>query len=178
MSTAVKIGLACNAGIACAKGVAAVMTGSPSMLAETVHSVADTANQGLLLVNKARLAAGIMILLGLGIIGESVHKLSHPQPTDNLMWAFGILSLSIFLETVSLVNAVKAARMNAGMGDAIMVLVVEDLAALTGLAIAVLSVAASAQTGEPRYDALGGVAIGLLEALSGLYLTIRLWRDR
>jgi divalent metal cation (Fe/Co/Zn/Cd) transporter len=176
MSTAVKIGLACNAGIACAKGVAAVMTGSPSMLAETVHSVADTANQGLLLVGKARLAAGIMALLGLGIIGESVHKLSHPQPTDNLMWAFGILSLSIFLETVSLVNAVKAVR-SEGTAS-LTVLVVEDLAALTGLAIAVLSVAASAQTGEPRYDALGGVTIGVLEALSGLYLTIRLWRDR
>lgn len=174
--SAVKIGLACNAGIACAKGVAAVMTGSPSMLAETVHSVADTANQGLLLVNKARLAAGIMILLGLGIVGESVIKLQHPEPTDSLMWAFSILSLSIFLETVSLVNAIKAVRDDPN--GSIIVLVVEDLAALTGLAIAVLSVAASAQTGDPRYDALGGVAIGVLEALSGLYLTIRLRRGR
>jgi divalent metal cation (Fe/Co/Zn/Cd) transporter len=174
--SAIKIGLACNAGIACAKGLAAVMTGSPSMVAETVHSIADTANQGLLLVNRARLAAGIMSALGLGIIVESLHKLAHPEPAGNLMWAFGILSLSIFLETVSLVNAIKASR--AGSTDSLLVLVVEDLAALTGLAIAVLSVAAAAQTGEPRYDALGGVAIGLLEALSGLFLTIRMWRDR
>jgi divalent metal cation (Fe/Co/Zn/Cd) transporter len=174
--SAIKIALACNAGIACAKGVAAVMTGSPSMLAETVHSVADTANQGLLLVNRARLAAAVMTGLGGYIVFESIEKLSHPEPAGNLMWAFGILSLSIFLETVSLVNAIKAVK--ASPGDSVMVLVVEDLAALTGLAIAVLSVAASAQTGNPRYDALGGIAIGLLEALSGLYLTIRLWRDR
>jgi divalent metal cation (Fe/Co/Zn/Cd) transporter len=170
--SAIKIALACNAGIAAAKGLAAVMTGSPSMLAETVHSIADTANQGLLLVNRARLAAGIMSALGLGIIVESLHKLQHPEPIGNLMWAFGILSLSIALETVSIVNAILAARR--GMSDNLAVLIVEDGAALFGLAIAVLSVAASAQTGDPRYDALGGVAIGLLEALSGAYLLIRL----
>jgi divalent metal cation (Fe/Co/Zn/Cd) transporter len=173
--SAIKIALACNAGIAVAKGVAAVMTGSPSMLAETVHSVADTANQGLLLVDRARIAAGVMVALGAGIVYESFERLRHPEPIGNLMWAFGILSLSIALETVSMVNAIIAARK--GMSDSLTVLMVEDGAALFGLAIAVLSVAASAQTGNPRYDALGGIAIGLLEALSGLYLTIRLWRQ-
>lgn len=170
---AVKIALACNAGIALGKGLAAVATGSPSMVAETVHSIADTANQGLLLVNRAKLAAGVMAALGAGIIVESFHRLAHPEPATNLMWAFGILSLAIALETVSMVNAVMAARR--GVNDSLTVLLVEDGAALFGLAVAVLSVAASAQTGNPRYDALGGVLIGLLEALSGLGLLIRLY---
>lgn len=174
---AIKIALAVNAAIAVSKFVAFAFTGSASMGAEAIHSVADTANQGFLLVNRARLAAGVMTALGVGVIWASLDRLQHPEPVGNLMWAFGILSLSIALETVSITQAFIAAQRVDEVEGELLVLLVEDGAALFGLAVAVLSVAASAQTGNPRYDALGGLAIGLIEALSGLTLTIKLWRD-
>ena len=51
-SKAIVAALAANAGIAVAKFVGFLITGSSSMLAESVHSLADTSNQGLLLLGK------------------------------------------------------------------------------------------------------------------------------
>ena len=79
----VKAALAANAGIACAKLVAAVLSGSAAMLAEAVHSVADTANQGLLLFGMRR--------------GGRRPTALHPFGThgENYFWAF-IVSLMLF----------------------------------------------------------------------------------
>ena len=49
-SRAILAAMLANAGIAVAKFVAYLVTGSSSMLAESIHSVADTSNQGLLLL--------------------------------------------------------------------------------------------------------------------------------
>ena len=51
-SKAIVAALAANAGIAVAKFVGFLITGSSSMLAESVHSLVDTSNQGLLLLGK------------------------------------------------------------------------------------------------------------------------------
>ena len=79
----VKAALLANAGIACAKLVAAALSGSAAMLAEGVHSIADTANQGLLLLGMRRAAQKPTRLHPFGVHGESY------------FWAF-IVSLLLF----------------------------------------------------------------------------------
>jgi cation diffusion facilitator family transporter len=107
--------------IASSKGVAAFMTGSGAMLAETIHSFSDCANQALLLVGvrQARRPADeihplgygrsayfwsfmvAMLLFSIGgmfSIYEGVHKYEHPEPVNNILWGVGILVFSLILE--------------------------------------------------------------------------------
>ncbi len=107
--------------ITVSKGFAAFMTHSGAMLAETIHSFADCANQGLLLlgVKQAQrppdknhpLGYGrsvyfwsfmvAMLLFSIGgmfSIYEGVHKYSQPEPVHNILWGVGILIFSIALE--------------------------------------------------------------------------------
>ena len=103
------------------KTFAAILTGSGSMLAESIHSASDCGNQGLLLlgVKQARrppdtkhpLGYGrsvyfwsfmvAMLLFSLGgmfSIYEGVHKFSHPEPVHQIGWGIGILLFSLALE--------------------------------------------------------------------------------
>lgn len=110
-----------NLVIAAAKGVAALMTGSGSMVAETLHSFADCGNQLLLLlgVKKSRHAptaahplgygralyfwsfmVALLLFSGGGVfsIYESIHKLQHPEPVGDMTVALAILGFSLALE--------------------------------------------------------------------------------
>jgi cation diffusion facilitator family transporter len=110
-----------NLVIACSKGFAAFMTGSGAMLAETIHSFSDCANQALLLVGvkqskrpanaKHPLGYGravyfwsFMVAMLLFTIGgmfsiyEGLHKIQHPEPVENVLWGVGILLFSLALE--------------------------------------------------------------------------------
>jgi cation diffusion facilitator family transporter len=103
------------------KGVAAFMTKSGSMLAETIHSFADCSNQVLLLfgVKQAKKPADeehpfgygmsvyfwsfmvAMLLFSIGgmfSIYEGIHKFNSPEPVENVYWGIGILLFSIILE--------------------------------------------------------------------------------
>ncbi|SFL66085.1 cation diffusion facilitator family transporter [Geodermatophilus ruber] len=122
--------LLANLGIAIAKFVAYVVTGASSMLAEAIHSVADSGNQVLLLVGgkRARRAATpehpfgfgrdryiysfiVAIVLfslgGLFALYEGYHKLTHPEELTSPQWAIGVLVVAIALESFSLRTAVK-----------------------------------------------------------------------
>lgn len=113
--------LAVNVAIALAKGVAAFFTGSGAMLAETIHSSADCANQLLLLVGVKRAAqppspshplgygravyfwsfiVALLLFTGGGVfsIWEGVHKLLHPEAVEHAWVGLGILLFSICLE--------------------------------------------------------------------------------
>jgi cation diffusion facilitator family transporter len=113
--------LVVNLLIACSKGFAAFMTKSGAMLAETIHSFADCANQGLLLMgvkqaskpadSKHPLGYGrsvyfwsfmvAMLLFSIGgmfSIYEGVHKYNHPQPVEKIGWGVGVLLFAIVLE--------------------------------------------------------------------------------
>jgi cation diffusion facilitator family transporter len=121
--------LLANLGIAIAKFVAFLVTGASSMLAEAIHSVADSGNQVLLLVGGKRAARGatpqhpfgygrdryiyafiVAIVLfsvgGLFAIYEGVHKLQHPEELTSPGWAIGVLVVAIGLESFSLRTAV------------------------------------------------------------------------
>jgi cation diffusion facilitator family transporter len=129
-----------NLGIAVAKFVGFLFTFSSSMLAESVHSLADTANQGLLLFGRqrARRAASVTHDFGYGreryfwsfVVGlvifalgslfalyEGIHKLEHPGELQSPQWAIGILAVAIVLESFSLRTAVtEANHVRAGAG--------------------------------------------------------------
>jgi len=123
-----------NLGIAIAKSVGYVFTGSSSMLAEAIHSVADTSNQALLLVGSKQaereatmehpfgfgreryfwsfiVALVLFTLGGLFAIYEGWHKLGEDShEIANVQWAIGILVLGLFLEGASLRTAVNESR--------------------------------------------------------------------
>lgn len=122
-----------NMGIAVAKFVGFSITGSTSMLAESIHSVADSGNQGLLLLGgkRARKAADeshpfgysreryfwafvvSMVLFSLGgafAMFEGVEKIRHPHEIESAEIAIGILLLACALEAFSLRTAVVESR--------------------------------------------------------------------
>lgn len=113
--------LVVNLLITASKGFAAFMTHSGAMLAETIHSFADCANQGLLLMgvkqaqrppdNKHPLGYGrsvyfwsfmvAMLLFSVGgmfSIYEGIHKFHEPEPVENVLWGVGVLLFSVVLE--------------------------------------------------------------------------------
>jgi cation diffusion facilitator family transporter len=130
---AVIAALMANAGIALAKFAGFVITGSASMLAESIHSVADSGNQGLLLLggHRARKEADAahpfgygreryfwafvvaLVLFSLGgafAIFEGVSKIRHPHELESPAVAIGILLFAIVLETFSFRTAIVEAN--------------------------------------------------------------------
>ncbi|WP_280489830.1 cation diffusion facilitator family transporter [Nocardia carnea] len=130
---AIVAALTANAGIAVAKFVGAGITGSASMLAEGVHSVADTANQGLLLFgqNRAQQEADelhpfgygrsryfysfvvALVLFTLGSVYalyEGIHKIQHPEELSSPIVAVVILVIAIGLEVYSFTTAVRESK--------------------------------------------------------------------
>ena len=128
-----------NAGIAASKFAAFLVTGSSSMLSEAIHSVADTANQGLLLIGNKRasrapdsehqfgygriryvyafMVAIILFLMG-GVFSlyEGFHKIQHPEELNQAWVAFAVLIVAIVLESWSWRTAV--AEVNKSRGSA------------------------------------------------------------
>ena len=122
--------LIANFGIAVAKFAAWMATGAASMLAEAVHSVADTSNQALLLLGNSRaqrpeseehpfgygreryfwsfvVAIVLFLLGGLFAIYEGASKLGHPHELASPAWAIGVLLAGIVLEGGSFRVAVR-----------------------------------------------------------------------
>jgi cation diffusion facilitator family transporter len=110
---------------------------------------------------------------GLFSIYEGAHKLQDPSPVASPWIALGVLAFSIVMEAFSMAGALREVRkVQAGRSlwawfrstrNAELVVVFgEDLAALVGLVLAFVAVLAAALTGNPAYDAMGSVAIGVL----------------
>lgn len=200
--------LVANFGIACAKFVAFAFTASASMLAEGIHSVADTSNQALLLLGRRRarkeptsehpfgygreryfwafVVAIILFALGsLFSIFEGVEKLRHPHEITSLGWAIGVLAVAIVLESVALSVAVREANnVRAGRSwwgfirrakaPEIPVVLLEDVGALLGLVVAMVGVVLAETTGDPRFDAMGSLAIGVLLGIIAVVLAVEM----
>jgi cation diffusion facilitator family transporter len=186
-----------NFGIAISKFVGAFITGSAGMLAEAVHSLADTGNQALLLLGAKQskrqptaqfqfgfgaeryfwsfvVALVLFMLGGVFALYEGVHKFRHPQETSSFALAFIILGVAIVLESISLRTAVKEANklkpakiswfryIKTTKQPELPVVLLEDFGAETGLFLALGGLLLARYTGDPRWDAVGSIAIGLL----------------
>jgi cation diffusion facilitator family transporter len=215
---AVLAALGANLGIAVIKFVAFAITGSSSMLAEGVHSVVDSGNQGLLLLGgrsakrratpehpfgygRDRYVYAFLVALmlfsagGLFALYEGIEKIRHPHHLDSVLVAIVVLAVAIVLESFSLRTAIRESRphkaaMSAAMSDAtsrpaswvqfvrhakspeLPVVLLEDIAALTGLVLALLGVGLAALTGQPVWDGIGTCAIGVLLICVAVVLVI------
>jgi cation diffusion facilitator family transporter len=132
----VAVAVAANLLIAVAKGVAALLTGSAAMLAETTHSVADTLNEVLLYVGVRRgarpaderhpfghgqarytwslfAAVGIFVVGGLFAIVDGAQTLRHPEPVTNVPVGVAVLLISAGLEGLSWRTARRQLRAEA-----------------------------------------------------------------
>lgn len=193
---AVVAALLANTGIAITKFVAAGISGSASMLAEAVHSVADAGNQVLLLVGgrRARRAADathpfgygreryvyafvVAIILfsvgGMFSLYDGFLKLQEHDGLELPWIPLAVLAVAIVLESLSLRTALREAKKSRGPVSLVSfirrakqpelpVIVLEDLAALTGLVFAFLGIGLSLLTGNVVWDAVATIAIGVL----------------
>ncbi len=179
-----------------AKFVGFLVTGSSSMLAESVHSVADSGNQALLLVGgrqakkradedhpfgygRERYFWAFVVALVLFSVGglfslyEGYHKLHEAEELTTPGVAIGILLFAIAAESFSFRTAIHESRPLKGSQTWVTfirrakvpelpVVLLEDFAALVGLVLALAGVGLAVITGDPVWDAIGTVAIGVL----------------
>ncbi len=124
----------------------------------------------------------IFTIGGLVSLEHGLEALSHPQELKSLYISIIVLTVSIILESYVLYKAVKQLKENKKENKSIMQLlkestdgplvaiVVEDFAATMGLVIALIGTVMSNFTGNPTYDAVSSILIGILLMVSGLFL--------
>ena len=178
------------------------------MLAETVHSAADSCNELLLLVGRRRSRRGgtlehpfgfareryfygfvVAVMLftvgGVFSVYDGVNKILHPEPIRSPLIAFIVLGLSICLEGFSLRTAVsrsKAERDGQSWGSFIRrtkvpelpVVLLEDTAALIGLAFALIGITVAVVTGNGAWDGAGSLAIGAVLGFVAVILAVEM----
>jgi cation diffusion facilitator family transporter len=186
--------------------MAAYVTKSGAMLAETVHSFADCGNQLLLLLGlkQAKAEASAEYPLGSGkaiyfwsflvavmlfTVGgmfslyEGVHKLQHPEPLQRWWWAVGVLVFGIVVEGISMraclqeINKARGGRslwrwFRESRQAALVVIFGEDFAALLGLVFALVAVVLAVVTGNPFWDAIGTLGIGVLLIVVAVFVAV------
>lgn len=194
----VVIALLANLGIAVSKFVGAFFTGSASLLAEAIHSVADCTNQVFLLIGSKKsqkppdelhpLGYGresffwsflVALLLfsmgGVFAVYEGIHKVQEASHELQYPYvALTILIVAVLLEGGSFFACLKEVQKRKKPHESfwswfrdsttsdLLVIFLEDLAALTGLIVATLFLALSIATNDNRYDAMGSIFIGVL----------------
>jgi cation diffusion facilitator family transporter len=122
---------------------------------------------------------------GMFSVYEGWHKLHGSEPISNPIVAILVLGVSIVLESFSLAGCVREIRkVSGGMplwkffhvsrnSDLIIVLG-EDIAALAGLALAFIAILLALVTGNPMFDALGSIAVGVLLIVVAVLLTLEI----
>ena len=205
---AVLAALGANLGIAATKFVAFVITGSASMLAESVHSVADSGNQLLLLLGRSRarreeteehqfgfgqeryfyafIVAVVLFVVGALFSGyEGIERIRHPGDLTSPVVAIIVLVIAIGLESFSLRTAVVESNRSRGRAGwrtfirhakapELPAVLLEDVAALTGLGLAMLGVLLAWFTHNDRWDGAGSLAIGILLGCVAIVLAIEM----
>ena len=194
--------------IAIAKVIGFMFTGAASMLAEAIHSFADTSNQGLLILG-GRMAKKerskehpfgygreryfwsfivAMIIFSMGslfAIYEGIDKLIHPHELEEHMWAIGILSFAIVFEIFSLrIAVVESKKIKGDMTwwafirkskvPELPVVLLEDIGALIGLVLALVGIGLAMITGDPAFDAMGSLSIGILLGIIAIILGVEM----
>ncbi len=205
----VLIAIGANFLIAIAKSIAALITGSASMIAESAHSWADTGNGVFLLIAEKKAikpadrshplgygkeayvwsmiaAFGVFMAGAIVSIYTGITEWSAAETETNYTINFIILAIAFVLEGFSLIQAYRQSKQH---GEAINISAIgyvvatsnptlrgvffEDLAAVTGLLIAATAMGMHAYTGEPFWDALGSIIVGILLGVVAIFLISR-----
>ena len=188
--------LVANLTVAVAKLFAFFLTGSAAMLAECIHSVADSSNQGLLLYGSraARRPAddshpfgrgkevyfwsflvAVMLFFG-GGVWAFVHgweAIAHPHPLGPLTASFVVLTVALGLEGISLGVAIREFNRHRGStpvwravreskDSSLIVILLEDAAAMLGLVFALVGTTLAWATGDSRWDGAASLLIGVM----------------
>jgi cation diffusion facilitator family transporter len=118
-------------------------------------------------------------------IYEGISKVIHVHVLDQPEVAFAVLGISIVLESLSMRTAVRAARSSRGdrswwryirtaKTPELPVVLLEDFGALVGLVLATVGIALNVITGDARYDAVAGIAIGALLGVIAVVLAVEM----
>ena len=116
-------------------------------------------------------------------IYEGIHKLGSPEPLKWPWLAIGVLGFGIVAESFSMWGCLREVNKARGRHSLwtwfresrqseLIVIFGEDLAALLGLVLALLAVVLTAITGNPLFDAIGTLAIGVLLVVIALFIAI------
>ena len=193
-----------NITVAVAKFFAFLVTGSAAMLAECIHSVADSSNQGLLLYGSraARHPAdashpfgrgkevyfwsflvAVMLFFGGGVWAflHGWEAISHAEPLGDLTPSFIVLGVALVLEGVSLGVAVREFNRYRGTtgvwrairkskDSSLIVILLEDSAAMLGLILALAGTTMAWATGDSRWDGAASLLIGVMLAVVAVLL--------
>jgi cation diffusion facilitator family transporter len=202
--TVIMAAFSANLLIALVKFTVAWLSASSAMLAEAVHSTADTLNQVLLFVGVKKAAKKADELHPFGFSGEAyfwsfivaiilftsgalfsvyegVQKLRHPAPVTHLPLALLVLGIAMAAEGSSLRIAFKKTNIERGRTGMIaylrltkkaelIVVFLEDTAALIGLTIALAALLLEHFTGVLFFDGLASILIGILLAATALFM--------
>ena len=193
-----------NGLIAVTKFIAATITGSSAMLSEGIHSTVDTSNQMLLLYGLKRsqkpaddqfpfgygrevyfwsfVVAILIFAIGAGIsVYEGVHQLMDPQPMQNVIVNYIVLTFAMLFEGGAWYFAMREFKKTKGRrgyleairqakNPSIFVVLFEDSAAMLGLLVAFFGILLGQLTGNIYYDGLASVVIGLILAATAIWL--------
>ena len=127
----------------------------------------------------------LFTLGGLFSVYEGWHKLHQTEPMSNAMVAIIVLTVSIVLEAFSLAGCVREIRKVSGgkslwkffrvsRNSELIIVLGEDIAALAGLALALIAILLALVTGNPMFDALGSMAVGVLLIVVAVLLSLEI----
>jgi cation diffusion facilitator family transporter len=127
----------------------------------------------------------LFTLGGLYSLYEGIDKLRHPHEISALGWAIGVLIFGLFLEGYSFRTAIVEARKEKGdrrwwdyirrsRSPELPVVLLEDAGAMLGLMIALIGVSLAAATGDPIWDGIGTIGIGVLLLVIASVLTVEM----
>ncbi len=186
----VNVAIGANALVCILKFLVAFSGGSASMLAEAVHSLADTANQALLIlgVHRSRIGPskdfpfgrgqerfvwGLISACGIFFVGAGVtiyhgiNGLIHPHTPEINKWTLLVLVIAFFAEGSSLIVAWRDHK----KGDITnLAVLMEDGAAVFGLMLAGIALLLTKYTGQVYWDAMGSIVIGMILAVIAVVL--------
>ncbi|MBA3461049.1 MAG: cation diffusion facilitator family transporter [Deltaproteobacteria bacterium] len=194
--SSVIVALAGNAFVTIIKLIAFLLSGSPAMLSEAIHSFADTGNQLLLFIGLKRgqraaddrfhygygserfifgmLSAAGIFFIGCGItLYHGVTSLMTPHYTTPSALTFGVLAAAFVIEGGVLAFAIVSLSRQRGdlpfmryvrerADPAAVAILLEDSAAVLGVVLAAAGIAATYFTGNPVFDAIASLVIGVL----------------
>lgn len=200
MSASVTLSIGTNTAIAAAKGFGWFVTGSPTLFAETIHSLADVANQVLLKIGEVRgkapadgrhpfgygqekyfwalVSAVSVFFVGCGLnLYHGVHSLIQRAPVEPFTpLVLGLLLFALALESFTLVVALREIGGWKGLvanrhNTTVLAVVLEDTVALLGIVLTLVVAGVSFVWGpHPVFDAAVAIAVGGLLGAMALFL--------